>query len=75
MPYFLFYFLYIRNGDKMNVKLFDFEHEEDLEIEINNFLNNNDIEIIDIKYQISHFYDNQEQIFSYSAMLIFNKNK
>ncbi|MGM9970891.1 MAG: sporulation protein Cse60 [Anaeroplasmataceae bacterium] len=59
----------------MKVKLFDFEHELDLEEAINDFLENNQIEIIDIKYQISHFYDNKEQLFSYSAMLIYNNIK
>ena len=55
----------------MKVKLFDFEHEIDLEEAINAFLEDSRLNIIDIKYQISHFYDNKEQIFSYSAMIIY----
>ena len=34
----------------MKVKLFDEESEKDLEISINQFLNDNNYDIIDIKY-------------------------
>lgn len=54
----------------MYVKIFDFEHELDLEDAINIFLKSCDDEIVDIKYDICHFYDNNNQIFSYSAMII-----
>ena len=40
----------------MKVKVFDFEHEKDLEEAINTFLGDKLIEVIDIKYQSSHFY-------------------
>lgn len=54
----------------MMVKLFDFEHEKDLEKAVNSFLK--DIrEVIDIKYQTSHFSNNGEQIFSFSCMVIY----
>jgi len=59
----------------VKVKIFDEEHELDLEEAINGFLKNIDAgSLIDIKYQISHFSDGPGQIFSYSAMLIY-KNK
>lgn len=59
----------------VKVKIFDEEHELDLEEAINGFLKNIDAgNLIDIKYQISHFSDGPGQIFSYSAMLIY-KNK
>lgn len=54
----------------MKVKIFDLEDEEDLEKEINNFLEN-DIEVIDIKYSVSSSVYSEEQIFCFSAMIIY----
>lgn len=56
----------------MKVKIFDFEHELDLEKAINNFLQDANFNIIDIKYQVSNFYAMNEQVFSFSAMIIFD---
>lgn len=50
--------------------MFDCEHEKDLEKEVNKFIESRN-DIIDIKYQASHFYDNKEQIFSFSCMVIY----
>ncbi len=58
----------------MNVKIFDFEHELDLEEAINKFLADETIELVNIFYQSSHFYAGNEQLFSFSAMILF-KNK
>ena len=58
-------------GDKVKVKIFDLEDEKDLENEINNFLNE-DIEVIDIKYSVSIGVFSEEQIFCFSAMIIYN---
>ena len=56
----------------MKVKLFDLEDEEDLEKEINDFLDSNsDIEVIDIKYSVSSCVFSDEQIFCFSAMIIY----
>ena len=55
----------------MKVKIFDLEDEIDLENEINNFLKNNNIEIIDIKYSVSSAIFSEEQIFCFSAMIIY----
>ena len=57
----------------MEVEIFDFEHEIDLEKAINDFLLNNDIKLIDIKYQVSHFYALNEQVYSFTAMIIFER--
>lgn len=57
----------------MKVKLFDYEHEEDLEKAINSFLKQ-EIEVVDIKYSTSHFYDNKMQIFSFSALIIYKNS-
>ena len=46
----MYYFFY---GDIMKVKIFDESHEKDLEDDINKFLKDNDVEVIDIKYEVS----------------------
>ncbi len=56
----------------MKVKLFDFESEKDLEEAINDFLDN-DIDLLDIKYQVSIGVCGKEQIYCFSAMIIYNK--
>lgn len=58
----------------MKVKLFDCEDEGDLEEDINNFIADNSIEVIDIKYQVSVGVFSEEQIFCFSAMLIYTIN-
>ena len=55
----------------MKVKLFDFEHEEDLEKALNTFLENKKIEIKSINYQTSHFSNNGEQIYSFSCLILY----
>lgn len=59
----------------LRVKLFDEEHEQDLEDTINKFLFEMDEDIVvkDIKYQLSHFSDGPGQVFSYSAIIIYEK--
>lgn len=55
----------------MKVKIFDFEHEKDLEDAINDFLKEEN-NIINIQYQTSHFSHSGEQIYSFSAMITFS---
>lgn len=56
----------------ISVKCFDEEHELDLEEKVNGFLMTLPEEsFIDIKYAISHFKDEGEQVYSYSAMIIY----
>ena len=55
---------------EMKVKIFDLEDEEDLEKEVNSFLEN-DIEVVDIKYSVSSAVFSEEQIFCFSAMIIY----
>lgn len=55
----------------MLVKIFDEESENDLEEDINNFLNDNTCEVIDIKYQVSSCIYSEEQIYCFSAMIIY----
>jgi hypothetical protein len=54
----------------MKVKIFDLENEKDLEEEMNLFLEN-DIEIIDIKYQVAVQVYGEEQIYCFSSMIIY----
>ncbi len=56
----------------MKVKLFDEENEKDLEEDVNNFLEETDKEIIDIKYQVSCSIYSEEQIYCFSAMIIYH---
>lgn len=56
----------------IKVKIFDFEHEGDLEEAINDFLLG-EYKIHDIKYQISHFFAQGEQIYSFSALIIYEE--
>lgn len=56
----------------MKVKLFDTEDELDLEEDINYFISNNKIEVIDIKYQVSVGVFSDEQVFCFSAMIVYN---
>ncbi|MBD8006037.1 sporulation protein Cse60 [Bacillus norwichensis] len=57
----------------VQVKLFDCEHEQDLEEEINQFLS--DLEhkqVVDIKYNIAVLREAEdEQIYCFSAMVLY----
>lgn len=55
----------------MKVKLFDESHELDLEKSINNFLSNNNIDLMDIKYEVAIEVCGEEQIYCFSAMIIY----
>lgn len=57
----------------MKVKVFDEAHEKDLEDKINNFLDelDEDKEVIDIKYEVSISVFSEEQIYCFSAMIIY----
>jgi hypothetical protein len=55
----------------MKVKIFDESHEKDLEKSINDFLSELESEVIDIKYQVGISVFSDEQIFCFSAMIIY----
>lgn len=55
----------------MQVKIFDEEDEIDLEVDINNFLAGNPIDVIDIKYQVGVSIFSDEQIYCFSAMIMY----
>jgi len=56
----------------MKVKVFDENHEKDLEAAINKFLNDSNCEVIDIKYQVAISVFSEEQVFCFSAMIIYD---
>ena len=55
----------------MKVKIFDDEDEKDLEKDINDFLGELEGEVVDIKYQVSIVIFSEEQIFCFSAMIVY----
>ncbi len=55
----------------MKVKIFDEDHEQDLENAVNKFLEELDGRVIDIKYQIVIGISGEEQIYCFSAMIIY----
>lgn len=63
--------IYINTGDNMRVKIFDEESEEDLQEKINTFLEESEKEVVDIKYQVSACVFGDEQIYCFSAMVIY----
>ncbi len=54
----------------MKVKIFDESHELDLEERINTFLSEHK-DIIDIKYQVSITMFSEEQIYCFSALIMY----
>lgn len=63
--------MYIFFGDIMKVKIFDEEDEKDLENDINEFLDSLEGEVVDIKYQVSVGVFSEEQVFCFSAMIVY----
>ena len=55
----------------MKVKLFDESHELDLEKSINKFFSEKEIDLIDIKYSLAITTSGEEQIYCFSAMIVY----
>lgn len=55
----------------MKVKVFDESHEKDLEDEINKFIKEEDIEIIEIRFSVSNSIYREEQIFCFSSLILY----
>lgn len=55
----------------MKVKVIDEDCEKDLENSINSFLSSN-VDVIDIKYQVSIGINGEEQLYCFSAMIIYH---
>ena len=59
----------------MKVKVFDESHESDLEDDINKFIEEEDIDIIDIKFSVSNSIYSEEQLYCFSALVMYKENK
>lgn len=57
----------------MKVKIFDESHEKDLEDDINKFIKEDNPEIIDIKYSISTSVYSEEQLYCFSALIMYKE--
>ncbi len=55
----------------MKVKVIDESHEKDLENSVNEFLSDTEKEIIDIKFQVAVSVDHEEQVYCFSAMILY----
>lgn len=56
------------------VKIIDENHEKDLEASLNNFLSTLNNDIIDIKFQVSVAMFSEEQIYCFTAMVVYNED-
>lgn len=56
----------------MKIKIFDESHEKDLEEAINNYIKEKEIkDIIDIKFSVATSLYGEEQIYCFSALLMY----
>lgn len=55
----------------LKVKIFDETHEKDLENDINTFIQGVDAKIIDIQFRTSITMFAEEQIYCFSAMILY----
>ena len=55
----------------MKIKIFDESHEKDLEDAINKFVTEKNAQIIDIKFSVSASIYADEQIYCFSALLLY----
>ena len=58
---------------KMKVKIFDESDELDLQNAINTFLNSGNYDIINISYQVAISVFSDEQIYCFSAMVVYHE--
>ncbi len=57
----------------MKVKIIDESHEKDLEEAVNSFLSTLEGDIVDIKFQTAITMFGEEQIYCFTAMIVYNK--
>ncbi len=55
----------------MKIKIFDESHEKDLEEAIMKFITEKEVEIIDIKFSVSAAVYADEQIYCFSALVMY----
>ena len=59
----------------VKVKIFDESHEDDLGEDINKFIKDERPNIIDIKYSVSTSIYSEEQIYCFSALIMYEDEK
>lgn len=59
----------------LRVKIIDENHEKDLENGVNNFLESTEYEIVDIQFRSAVSIFSEEQIYCFSAMIIYKINQ
>ena len=57
----------------MKVKVFDESHEKDLELVVNQFLSAINGDIIDVKFVVAMSTYGEEQLYCFSAMVIYEE--
>ena len=57
--------------DNRELEKFDESHEKDLEEDINNFIKEKEPDIIDIKFSVSNAIYGEEQIYCFSALILY----
>lgn len=55
----------------MKVKVIDEAHEKDLESAVNEFISSPSVEVMDIQYQVAASIYSEEQIYCFSAMILY----
>ncbi len=55
----------------MKVKIFDESHEKDLEAQVNSFLSELSGEVVDIKFSTAISMFGEDQIYCFTAMIIY----
>ena len=58
----------------LRVKIIDENHEKDLENGVNNFLESTEYEIVDIQFRSAVSIFSEEQIYCFSAMILYKIN-
>lgn len=58
----------------LKVKIIDENHEKDLESSVNNFLESTEYEIVDIQFRTAVSIFSEEQVYCFSAMIIYKIN-
>ena len=59
----------------VKVKIFDESHEDDLGEDINKFIKDEKNNIIDIKYSVSTSIYSEEQVYCFSALIMYEDEK
>lgn len=59
----------------MKVKCFDENTEKELEAKINAFLGETTSDIIDIRYQVAIAVQGEDQLYCFSAMVVYSEKK